>query len=209
VALSVVHCRPDPRWIDTLLAADLDEFTAIGGAINNDPDSDARGWAIFLLRYLRYAHPFAPHDTSDLPGDNAVYDRKVLLRYADAFTDGFWEPEIHAGLLREGRRLRLDPALCVIHANGYGTLEFTRQRLAHGRRYGHSRGINMGRVRRFLYAALSPAIPVVFGGKLVRQVLRRRDMRRHFVPALPYLVLFVGAWSIGEMRGALDAALGR
>lgn len=208
VALSVVHCRPGPQWVENLLAADLDRFGAVGGSIDQDPDSDARGWAVYMLRYLRYGRPFSPHETPDLPGDNVVYDGAAILAHADAFYDGFWEPQIHARLIAEGRRLLLDPGLGVIHANGYGTLEFARQRFAHGRRFGRDRAVAMPGLRRLLYAMSSPLVPLVFGMKILRQALRRPDAKRNFPRAFPYLVIFILAWAAGEMRGVVDGMLG-
>src|SRR5579862_1290703 len=92
VALSVVHCRPSADWVANLIAADLDTFAGVGGAIANDRTSDARGWAIYMLRYLRYAPPFTPRETTDLPGDNVVYNRSRVMSVKETFAEGFWEP---------------------------------------------------------------------------------------------------------------------
>lgn len=207
VALTVVHCRPEPDWIATLLEADLERFAGVGGAIDNDPRSDACGWAVYMLRYLQYARPFSPRETADIPGDNVVYDRRVLLAHADAFADGFWEPRIHTLLLRHGYRLLLDPAVAVIHSNGYGVREFSGMRLAHGRRYGRDRAAAMPNTRRLLYLAVSPAAPLVLLAKVVRRALGRPTSRRALLRALPALLLFVSAWGAGEVRGVMDAVL--
>ena len=209
VALSVVHCQPEPGWVDALLAADLQRFAGVGGAIDNDPRSNARGWAIFLLRYLRYAPPFEAHESSDLPGDNVVYDRRALLEHADALADGFWEPTIHALLIQEGRRLLLDPSIAVTHVNGYGAGEFARLRFSHGRRYGRDRAQAMQPLKRLLYLALSPAIPLVFGAKITRGALAKSSTRRALARAFPVLVGFLLAWAAGEMVGALEGVRGR
>lgn len=209
VALTLVHCLPGPRWVERLCAVDLDTYAGIGGSIENHPDSDSRGWAIFFLRYLRWAPPFDFCEMDDIPGDNAVYVRRVLLEHAHAFSEGFWEPEVHARLRRQGRRLAIDPELRVTHANGYGTLEFARQRIAHGRRFGRDRAIGMPRGRRLLVAALAPAVPLVLGSRIVRAALRKPGARRPLLRALPHLAFFLGAWALGEARGGLDAATGR
>ncbi len=209
VAITVSHCRPDPGWIEALLAADLDTYAAIGGAIDNDPDSNPRGWAIYLLRYLRFGRPLEPRETADLAGDNALYDRAAVLTHKDAFADGFWEPRIHALLVAEGRRLRLDPSLRVIHSNGYTTREFAAQRLAHGRRFGRDRGLGLSPVWRFLYPTVIPAVPLVFGARILSQVLQRSLARRPLLFAVPHLTLFLAAWAAGELWGSLDAVMGR
>jgi hypothetical protein len=205
VALTTVDCLPGPGYVDALLAADLDRHAAVGGSISNASDSDARGWAVYLLRYLRYAPPFTPHETIDLPGDNVVYDRRILLTHRSAFVDGFWEPEVHAVLQRAGCRLLLDPSLTVVYANSYTFGDFMRQRFAHGRRFGFSRAVAMSPARRLGYFLLTPAVPLIFGAKIVRAAFRRHAARRHLTAASPYLSAFLMAWAAGEMSGALEA----
>jgi hypothetical protein len=208
VALTVVHCVPEPGWIAALLEADLVRFAGVGGAIDNDPHASACDWAVYLLRYLRYARPFPRRETSDLPGDNVVYDRSELLAHADAFADGFWEPSIHALLLDEGRALLLDPAISVVHHNGYGFLDFARVRFLHGRRYGYDRASRMSSAMRWLYLAAAPVAPIVFGAKVVRGALGRRQTRRALLLALPALSGFIASWGAGEACGVLDAVRG-
>lgn len=208
VALGVVDCLPDSDWLEALLAADLASYCAVGGAIDCDPASDPVSLAVYLLRYSRYARPFAPFQTDDLAGDNALYDRAALLPHRAAYADGFWEPEIHAILLREGRRLLRDPAIGVLHRNAYGAFEFAAQRLAHGRRFGSDRARAMPFVRRAIYLLLSPAVPLILGAKVVRLALAKPETRRALPRAAFALGLFLLAWGAGEMRGILDAVLG-
>ena len=207
VALSVVDCLPDAGWLAALLAADLESYCAVGGAIDCDPSGDGVSLAVYLLRYARYGRPFDPLETDDLPGDNALYDRIVLLRHQGAYADGFWEPEIHALLAREGRRMLRDPAIVALHHNSYGVLEFAAQRLAHGRRFGRDRAAAMPPLRRMLYLAASPAVPFILAAKVMRIGLAGRATRQALPRAAPALGLFLLSWGAGEMRGILDAVL--
>ncbi len=204
MALSIVHIQPGPHWIEGLLAADLESFCGIGGGLQNTPDADASSWAIFLLRYRRYVSPGAG-DTLDLPGDNVVYNRKALLRHVDGFRDGFWEPEIHARLGAEGGRLRMDARLTSIYVNGYEPLDFVRQRIEHGTRFGRDRARKMGKFRRLLYLTGTSAVPVILGAKIVREIANEAELKSHLLPSMPYLALYVQAWAMGEMRGAFEA----
>lgn len=209
VALTIVHCQAGPDWVRRLLHADVERFSAVGGALENEAGSDALGWAIFLLRYRRYAPPFEPRETTDLPGDNVVYDREALLPHAAAYREGFWEPEIHALLAQEGRRLRLDPELGVTHANGYDTSGFARQRFRHGIRFGMDRARAMSPLRRLVQLVAAPAVPLIFGLKIVRDVRSRPHLRPHLMGALPRLCLFLVAWAAGEAWGTAKAVFGR
>lgn len=207
VALSIGHCKPGPGWVSALLQADLETFAGVGGALDNEPRADALGWAVYILRYARFSPPFAERETPDLPGDNVVYDRQSLLRHADAFNDGFWEPEIHALLVKEGRRLLLTPSLLSVHVNGYATFSFAEQRLRHGTRFGFERALHMSATRRIAQLTLAPLVPAVFGAKVLREALKRPALRAHLPTALPYLMLFVNAWALGELGGTAKAML--
>jgi hypothetical protein len=181
----------------------LTSHAGIGGSFVNTPGADALGWAVFLLRYLRYTPDAPSKETGDLPGDNALYDRDAVLQYKDAFRDGFWEPEVHALMLRDGKRLLFDPNLESVHANGYRAGEFALQRFRHAVRFGRSRGREMSAPRRALQVAVAPAVPLIFGSKIVRAALRQPGFRQPLVRSLPYLALFLHAWAAGELVGTV------
>jgi hypothetical protein len=50
IGTTTAHCVPAADWVDALLAADLGQTVAAGGTIENDPNADAMGRAIFLQR---------------------------------------------------------------------------------------------------------------------------------------------------------------
>jgi hypothetical protein len=208
VALTVVHCRPAADWVARLRAADLLTHAAVGGSIDADPVSDGLGWAAWILRYVRHAPTQPARESTDLAGDNVVYDRAAVMAHAGTFADGFWEPRVHARLRDAGARLLFDPALRVIHCNGYTPGELLSQRYHHGRQYGFERAAGMTPVRRLAYALAAPAAPVVFLVKLLRQGAGQELARRHLLRALPCLLALLSAWGAGEAAGAWRCALG-
>ncbi len=206
VALTISHCQPGDGWVDGLLHADLDSYAAVGGSFEPAPDADAMDWAIHLLRYLHFTPPFGARETLDVAGDNAVYDRATLEKYSASYREGFWEPEVHAVMGKDGKRLLVDPSLVSVHDNGYALGEFASQRFRHGTRFGEDRARAMSPTRRWVQLLGGPAVPLVFGAKIVRGSLQRSDTRKHLTKALPYLAVFLGAWSLGELRGTLNVA---
>ena len=80
VALTTAQFVPDARWLGRLLAADLDRWVGVGGAIENDPAASAKNWAIFFLRYSAFAPPLRPGETDEIAADNAIYDRALRVR---------------------------------------------------------------------------------------------------------------------------------
>ncbi len=211
VALTVVHALPGPQWVAGLLATDLNGHAGVGGPIRQGAAEDGVSWAIYLQRYAPFgpdAVGSTPRAVEEIAGDNAVYDRTLLRAVSQSWDDGFWELAVHAALRARGARLAVDPALWVEHRNGYPAWEFAAQRLRHGLRFGRDRSAAMSLPRRAAYRALSPAIPALFGRKLVGRALGCREARGHLVAATPWMIAFLLAWSVGEAVGAL-APVGR
>jgi hypothetical protein len=169
--------------------------------VENDPASDGRGWAVYLLRYISFAPPQQARQVAEIAADNAVYRRGEILQHEDLLENGFWEPSFHARFRAEGLPLALDPALRVVHRNLYTARAFMGQRWKHGLEFGLARARASGPARRFLLAALSPLIPAVFFAKLCRRILGKQSTRGSFVRALPWLVLFMLSWNGGEILG--------
>jgi hypothetical protein len=205
VAVTTAHCLPGEGWLERLRSADLGQHAGVGGVFENSDDSGALGWAIFLQRYQPLARPQEARIVQEIAADNAIYRRELLLNHADLLDDGFWEPEFHARFRRAGLTLALDPALVVIHANRYGTLQFFAQRLAHGTHFGLARGRAMSPGKRLLLLLASPLLPLVFLCKILAAARRHPRSRMHLVPSLPWLAFFLTAWGLGEARGYLGS----
>ncbi len=203
VALTIVHCQPGPDWLDVLRAADLSSDAGVGGPIRQTPDADPVSWAIYLQRYVPFGPGVLPEGkVVEIAGDNALYARDCLEEVRDSWQDGFWELDVHAAFRARGWTLRFDPALEVEHRNRYSPAEFVRQRFRHGLLFGRGRVEAMPAARRALYRALSPAIPVLFGRKVVQRALAWAPARPHLIAAAPWLLVFLAAWSAGEILGA-------
>ena len=217
VALTTAHCVPASDWVDCVLEAHATSSAAgIGGAIENDPAGTTTDWAIYFCRYHAFMPPLEAGSVRDIAGDNASYKRWALDRYREAWRDGFWEPDVHAEILREGGELHLDPSIVVRHRHSFDARSFVRNRFRHGQQYGGSRGGRLevgGRIARVLGA---PLVPAVLTGSVARAVLRDDDRDRgsdrrrtaHFVRSLPLIGLFYASWAVGEAAGYLGSGRG-
>lgn len=203
VAVTTAHCLPAPDWVERLLATNLTDAAGVGGVIENDPASDAKGRAIFLLRYVPYAPPQTERVVADVAADNAVYRRDALMHHAILLEDGFWEPSFHRRFTTDGLLLRFDPKLRVIHRNRYRAGQFFLQRLRHGRQFGSSRGLDLAPHRRLMLLAAVPVLGAVFLLKILARTARWPGHGLHLLPALPWLVVFVTGWTVGEASGYL------
>lgn len=209
VAFTTAHCVPAAAWVERLLQCELSDYVAAGGVIENDPNADARSWGIYLLRYSAVAPPLAPVETTGIAADNAIYRREEIIRHQDLLQLGFWEPSFHERFIAAGMKLRLVPELKVMHCNRYTTLLFMRQRRRHGRAFGLERVDRYGAGRRLALVVLWPAAPIIHFLKLATAIWGRPHLREHFAAALPWFVVFLLSWSIGEIQGYYAALVGQ
>lgn len=204
VALTIAQMIPASDWLQTI-REQHSQFDALGGAI----EPAGRGmrivdWAEYFSRYARDMLPFAAHESLDLPGDNAAYKRRVLERRSELYRDGFWEPDVHRGLADDGVVCWHSPELVVYQRRSFGFRAFVRQRLAHGRKYGHQRGVRFSTMRNCAGVLGSPIVPFLMTLRVLRQVAAKRRRRIRALVALPMIFSFNLAWAVAEARGHLD-----
>jgi hypothetical protein len=208
VALTISPMRPAPDWVETLrrrLASD----EVVAGAI--DPGDGLRivDWAEYFSRYARDMRPFERRENPEIPGDNCAYRRELLLRTRELWKDGFWEPDVNRALGAQGVALWHDPDVVVFQGRSAGFGAFFRQRLRHGRAYGHQRGARFGAGRNVVGVLLAVVVPFVLLVRTAREVFSRGRHRGRLVVSLPALFAFDAAWAAGEAMGHLDTLRGR
>ncbi len=208
VALTTASCLPAPDWVEVLQGLDVVRFAAIGGVIDNDPVASASNCAIFFLRYSAYLPHQPARDVDELAADNALYRRSAILAHPDLLDDGFWEPSFHARFRSAGETLRLEPGLRVVHHGVDPPGRFIAHRYRHGRQFGRDRVGGRGRLTALSYLAAAPVVPFLTIARILARVAPRRQYRLKLLRALPWLCVFIGAWSLGEGRGYLDGVLG-
>lgn len=209
VAMTTAHCIPDGDWLQYLEQANWDGLAVIGGVIENHPESTARDWAVYLLRYVSFAPPQIARRVHEIAADNAVYRRALIQQQEDLMQEGFWEPSFHARFRAAGFGLMLDPGLRVIHRNRYTSGQFFGQRFAHGRAFGLARANALPLLKRILLVVLSPLLPVIFLRKIVAAARRSPHTRSQLPRALPWLLFFLLGWGLGEARAYLESMVRR
>jgi hypothetical protein len=208
VAITTSHFTPAADWVETIRRAhERLDSAGIGGRIDPPRGGSAVAWATYFLRYSDYLACDREQTATDIPGDNASYERAALQAHGDAIRDGFWEPEFHRLILAEGRKLTFVPAMRVRQSASYPFRAFCRQRLHHGRQFGLDRVRGKGGAWRLLRAASGPLIPWVFLAKIAGRVARSRRHLGPFLASSPVLLAFLMCWVTGEVWGYLT--LGR
>ena len=203
VALTIAQMVPAADWVATMRRL-LAEHDVVGGAIEPGAGLRAADWAEYFCRYSRDLPPFPADARVEPAGDNAAYKRALLERIAESYRDGFWEPVSHRRLEQEGVELRRDPRLLVRQGRSAGFAAFARQRLEHGRRYGHQRGAGFSRARNAIGVLGAPAVPALMTLRVLRQVFSKRRFRLRALLVLPQIVAHNAVWAYAEARGHLD-----
>ena len=203
VALTIAQMIPAPNWIATMRALHA-EHDAVGGAIEPGRRLRLVDWGEYFCRYARDMPPFEASDNVELAGDNAAYKRALLEGIRETYRDGFWEPVSHRALEADGVRLWHDPSLLVAQGRSAGFGAFARQRLEHGRRYGHQRGVHFSRTRNLVGVLASPLVPALMTLRVLRQVFGKQRFRARALLALPVIVAYNAVWAYAEARGHAD-----
>ena len=201
VALTTAHCIPAPDWIAQVRKAHGTPAAGVGGAIDGDSESSLVDWAVCFCRYSRFLPPIGTGVVDDIPADNAAYKRAPLFRHQAQWRDGFWEPQLHHALAREGEVLWLAPAMQVRHRHSFGFSGFMRQRFLHGQKYGGWRASTLTPAKRVMMLIASPLIPLVLLQRTARRVMGKGGYRLHLFATLPLLAVFFIAWACGEALG--------
>jgi Glycosyl transferase family 2 len=202
VALAEDHAYPDPDWAAALIEAHRDSWAAVGPAVRNANPRSVTSWADFLIAYGPWSEPAAAGEVEHLPGHNSSYKRPILLDYGPGLATMLEaESVLHWDLRARGYRLYLEPRAKIAHLN-FGLLSsWIRAQLHSGRLFAAVRAQRWSPLRRLLYTAGAPLIPLV----------RLRRILQQFPPAgrqwhaprrtLPVLLLGLTVSAIGEGVG--------
>lgn len=205
VALTSTDCLPEDDWTRAIVRAARSDPTcaAFGGPI--DPPADARpaDWGLFFARFHAFLSPHGEGPDAGLPGENSAYRRDALERAWAEPADGFWEAFVHRRLVDLGETLRARPDMRVRMAAGNRLADRVRERVLHGRHFGSRRTV--GGLESGIRIATAPALPLLLAVRAGLRVARRRPrLLARFVVALPWILILLGAWSLGEARGYAD-----
>lgn len=202
VVTTTAHFEPAPDWLRSISAAHRRlEASGIGGAILPPEGGSNTEWATYFLRYSGHSELRREQHAEDLAADNAAYRRSDLRAHRSAWQDGFWEPDFHRLVLASGGALYFVPDVRVTQRAAFGVVRFCTQRHRHGRQFGRSRATGWALGVRLAALAASPLVPLILLAKVTRPSLAQGGHRVRFLVALPWLILFILCWSVGEAEG--------
>ena len=210
VALLENHVYPDPDWAAAIVRAFAGPWSAVGSIITNANTDTATSWVEHLMTYGRHDETARGGEVARIPRNNSAFRRDVLLAFGDGLPDALARD---GGLLdtlrRDGHRLFREAGARMRHLNPSLTRSMLRLRFHSGRASADTRARAEGwsRGRRMLYAAASPAFP------LLR--LRAHPARAEMPVIAPLLALALvldavaqaTGFALGAGRSAVKAGL--
>ncbi|MFZ5622802.1 MAG: hypothetical protein ACOY71_00045 [Gemmatimonadota bacterium] len=202
--VAIVEDRSVPRrdWAATAIALHARlPHGVIGGAIENAVDAPLN-WAVYFCDFGRYQPPFAGGPRAWVSDVNVCYKRKALEQTRSVWAERYHETAVHWALRRAGEVLWLAPEMVVAqHRDGLALGALLRERVAWGRLFGFTRARGTGLLARLGYLAMTPVLPLILFGRLLRLQLPRPATLGRFLCVSPVVLLLLAAWCAGEALG--------
>lgn len=206
IVITEDHCRFPRGWLDGLVRASEEHPGAVcGGPVDNGRRTLA-GWAQYFSRYSAFLPKCTAAQVRTLPGNNACYPGRLISDRLALLEEGFWEAEFNHALASDGVTFRLIPALAVTQYQQRGLIEYIPLRFRHGRCYGARRFQSLPNADRVKLLIRSPTLPFLLLFRIARSVVRARWKMGVLLAVSPIILLYVFAWSVGEVTGYLAGA---
>ncbi len=206
VVLAESHAFPGPGWAQALISAHRQPWAAVGAVIGNANPGNI-SWANLFIDYGQCVETTSAENTAYLPGHHTAYKRGVLLQY-DSQLEAVMDSEIllHWDMQAKGYQLHLEPDARVYHANVSSIAAWLPERFYTGRRFAATRSQHWPLMKRLLYSAGSPLIPLVRLPRVWRDVCRSTFPRARRAVILPPLLIGLAVSAAGEMLGYVCGA---
>lgn len=207
VAFAEDHCFPEPGWAAALVDAHRGPYAAVGPEIAIANPGSVVAWCDFLIGYGPWMSPARAGEAPFLPGHNSSYKREVLLAYGGQL-EHMLEAEtvLHFDLVRQGRRLLVEPRARAAHLNFALWRVWLPMQFHGGRVFAASRAAAWPWWRKALYAGLSPLIPAVRLLRCARELLQPGRPRHQLPRLLPALATGLVCDGAGQAVGYLAGA---
>ena len=204
VVLAEDHCFPDADWAEALIAAQRGVWTVVGPAFRNANPETGISWADLFIGYGNFLWPTSAREVDFLPGHNSSYKRDVLLGYGDRL-ESMMEAEtvLHWDLRANGHRLYLEPAARVSHMNFSLWRSWIPSQFLNARLFAGARARQMSQLKRLVYAAGSPLIPLVRLSRIASITMRSSELRLRFFQSLPALIVGLTIDGAAQLVGYL------
>jgi hypothetical protein len=202
------HSYPETGWAEAMMRAHREEdYAVVGPVVLNANPTTAASWGCFLVYYGAYMWQRPREEVRHLAANQSCYRRDVLMEYGARLPDMLQaECVLHADLLARGYRLLQEPTARVFHLNYSRLWPTLHEYFLASRVFAAERAAGWGMVRRAVYLAGSPLLPLIRPRRILQDARRARLGGNVLLRAIGPVMLTLGAGAAGEMLGY---ALGR
>jgi hypothetical protein len=201
VAVLEDHCIVESDWARCMIEAHQSEYSVIGGSIENTACDKLIDWASFFCEYSQATKPLPEGEVNILPGNNVSYKRQIIEHFRDVIDAGVWDFTLHEHIKNAGISLYSIPSITVYHKMSASLGWFISQKFHLARSFAGMRFTNSSGFQRVLYGAGSVLLPVILAKRIVTCVWKKGKNRRELFLSLPFLLLLLVSWGIGEFVG--------
>lgn len=206
VAVIEDHAYVQAGWARAIIDAHRDAlWVSVGSVMGNANPRSGLSWANLFLGYGWWVDPGSAGPMRDVPLHNGSYRRADIVALGETLPDRMGRGgDLHDRLRTGGGRMFLAADARINHANPSRLLATADLRFHAGRIYAAERmaAQSWSPVRRFLYAATAPLIPLVRLRRLYTDHLAAgRCHRKLFPRILPGLIVALGFDAAGQAAG--------
>jgi len=206
VAVLEDHCIVDTDWAKRMIEAHCSDYPVIAGPLRNVACDKLVDWAAFFCEYSQFMYPMPDGEVENIPGNNVSYKRWILKRFEVLIKAGVWDSILHEKIKSEHLPLRLISSITVGHKMSASLCWFMIQKFHFARSFAGIRFASSSYFRRVLYSAGSFFLPFIVLRRIFLQVWRRGTCWREFLLSMPFLILLLFSWGIGEAVGYILGA---
>ncbi len=200
------HCIAPENWLTGIVEAHDSGYEVIGGAVENVSVRRLIDWAVFLCEYSSFMPPIVKGETLFITGNNTSYKRSVIEKVDKALLTDYWEYFLQKELQQSGVRFLSVPSLIISHKKEFGFFYFLSQRFHYSRSFAAMRKRKSPMSDQLIYLFYTPILPFHLIWRIAQNVRQKRRNYREFLLSLPFLLIFMGSYALGEFIGQLFGA---
>lgn len=200
------HCIAPENWLTGIVEAHDSGYEVIGGAVENGSVHRLIDWAVFLCEYSSFMPPLANGETPFITGNNTSYKRSVIEKVDKSLLTNYWEYFLQKELWQSGVRFLSVPSLIVSHEKEFGFFYFLAQRFHYSRSFAAMRKTKSSFTQQLIYLLFTPVLPFHLIWRIAKNVRQKKRNYREFLLSLPFLLIFMCSYAMGEFAGQLFGA---
>jgi len=203
IVITEDRCAPSENWLGEIVRACRTDYSVVGGPIEPNGIRGILNWAVYLCEYSSLMLPMPEAEVGGLAGNNAAYRREALAEVPEQIKSEYWEYFLFEELRKKGIKVLFSPTIVTRKNIDFSFRYFLGQRFHYSRSFAGMRRERVTPLHRLVYAAFTPALPLLMTWRIAKPVLEKRRYIKELVLSLPLLCIFMGSYAAGEFAGYL------